>query len=89
MKIRGFKAFSSNMTNYHGITFEEHKLYTIPNDMAIKYGKEGNGFHFAKNMEDTLRYVDGMNEIIYIASIIASGEIVQTKNMEDMYYGSD
>lgn len=89
MKIKGFKAFSSNMTNHYGITFEEHKLYTIPKDMEITHGKEENGFHFAKNMEDTLRYVDGMNEIICIASIIASGEIVQTENTDDMYYGYD
>lgn len=90
MEVKGFKAFSRNMTNHYGTTFEENKLYTINKDIPIEYGKNGAGFHFSKNMEDTLRYVDGMNEEIYIASVIASGEIVPTNNYEDvMYYEYD
>ena len=40
--------------------FELYKLYST--EGKIKYGLEGNGYHFCKYLEDTLRYYDAMND---------------------------
>lgn len=82
MKIKGYKAFNEDMTNRYGMFFEEGVTYIASPPIKIKF--EGNGYHFAKRLEDTLRYVDGMNEEIKIAEVTASGEIIE---FEDEVYG--
>lgn len=78
MKQRGFKAFNKNMENQYGIKFEEGKIYTIPEHIILTKGTQGTGFHYTPNLEDTLRYVDGMIEEIKIASVTASKEIISS-----------
>lgn len=82
MEIRGFKAFDKEMKNRYGQSFLEKEIYTISGD--LKFGNEGNGLHFCKRMEDTLRYVPGMEEEIQIASVISKETIVE---YYDDYYG--
>ncbi|MCI6107558.1 MAG: hypothetical protein PUE33_03770 [bacterium] len=84
MKQRGFKAFNKNMENQYGIKFEEGKIYTIPEHIILTKGTKGTGFHYTPNLEDTLRYVDGMIEEIKIASVTASKEII---SFDDEYNG--
>ena len=52
--IYGYKCFNSDMTNRYGKKFELGKVYST--DGKVKFGNSGNGFHFCKNIEDTLRY---------------------------------
>lgn len=82
MRIRGFKAFNSDMTNRYGQKFEEGETYQIFG--PLKFGNAGNGFHFCKRMEDTLRYFDGMNEEIKLASVVSDLDVVE---FYDDYYG--
>lgn len=81
-KIKGYKAFNSNMTNNYGVSFEEGCKYSVSGPAV--YGNDGNGFHFCERLEDTLRYFDAMNGDIKIAEVIGSGDI---EEYCDEYYG--
>jgi hypothetical protein len=80
--IKGYKAFTYPMLTRYGQTLVVGEKYTSFG--TIKYGNDGNGYHFCINTEDTLRYVDGMNGKIDICEVIGSGETVK---YEDDYYG--
>ena len=80
--IPGYKAFNKGLINRYGKVFEEGKIYRINND--IKWGNDGNGFHFCTYLEDTLRYFDGLNEEIDICKVMGSGNYVV---YDDDYYG--
>lgn len=82
MQIKGFKAFNKDMTNRYNEEFEEGKEYTISG--PLKFGNDGNGFHFCKRMEDTLRYFNAFEEEIKIAAVISNGSVVE---YYDDYYG--
>lgn len=81
MKIDGYKAFNGDMSNNYGAFFKEKKYYHISGD--LKFGPSGNGFHYAKNIEDTFRYISD-KENIKIASVTGYGKI---KTYDDEYYG--
>ena len=82
MQLIGYKCFNNDLTNRYGKQFEVGKIYTVNGD--IKFGNNGNGFHMCKNMEDTLRYFDAMNNIVNICEVIGTGDIVK---YHDEYYG--
>lgn len=82
MEIQGYKAFNKGLTNRYGMKFNEGEIYSIDGD--LRFGNNGNGFHFCKRMEDTLRYFPGMEEEIDIARITSLGNLVES---EDDYYG--
>lgn len=82
MEIHGFKAFNKGLTNRYGMEFKEGETYTV--DGSLRFGNDGNGFHFCERLEDTLRYFPAMEEEIDIAKVTALGEIVEA---EDNYYG--
>ncbi len=82
MRIKGYKAFDSNMNNRYGCSFVEGEKYRVSG--AVKFGLQGNGYHFCERLEDTLRYVDGMTGNVQIAEVVGSGEIVESY---DNYYG--
>lgn len=84
MTQQGFKAFNKNMENRYGVKFEEGKTYSIPDNLALTAGICGTGFHYTPYLEDTLRYVNGMEEEIIIAKVTASREIL---TFDDDYYG--
>lgn len=80
--MTGYKAFDKDCVNSYGTKFEEKKSYHI--DGKLKFGNNGNGFHFCKRLEDTLRYFDGLNEEVNIALIEANNI---SEEYCDEYYG--
>ena len=75
--IYGYKAFAADGTN---IALEIMPLGDYHYDGIIKFGS--NGYHFAKNLEDTIRYSGTNNPLI--AEVIGSGIIDEGS---DEYYG--
>lgn len=82
MIIKGYKAFYNDMTNQVGMHFEEGETYIA--SLPIKENYKGNGYHFAKNLEDTLCFVDDKDLEIKVAEVTGSGIICQ---YEYDYYG--
>lgn len=80
--IRGYKCFNKGLTNRYGKKFELMHLYHA--DGEIKFGNNGNGFHICKNLEDTLRYFDAMNEEVDICYVECFGNC---DKRDDEYYG--
>lgn len=92
MEIHGYKAFAPDMTNRFGKKFPVGKYHV---DGDISFGVHGNGIHFAKNIEDTIRYGkidDGVGDVT-IAEVIGSGIIVEGEDsyggFYDLYCASD
>lgn len=86
MIIQGYKSFNSDGTNAFGNILFPGNIYHC--DGQIKFGPNGNGFHFAKNMEDTIRYSDGDNLLrqIMIAEVIGGGIIEEGSDEYNGYY---
>lgn len=84
MEIKGYKAFNKDMTNMYGKKFEVGKTYSV--DGEIKFGPTGNGFHFASRLEDTLRYVNALNEEVKIAEVTATGKMRESSDEYNGYY---
>ncbi len=82
MEIHGYKAFYKGLINRYGLSFEEGKTYTVDGD--LQFGNEGNGFHFCKRLEDTLRYFPASEEEIDVAEVTSLGDVVEGF---DDYYG--
>ena len=80
--IRGYKAFNKDMTNQYGMKFQEGVRYII--DGPLKFGVNGNGFHFCTKMEDTLRYVEAKDEDVVLTRVNSLGKQVK---FDDEYYG--
>jgi len=80
-EIIGYKAFQKGLINSYGVRFQVGKKYHI--NGPIVFGTTGNGFHFCKRIEDTLRYVEGFQEFD-ICMVIGSGTITE---FCDEYYG--
>lgn len=76
-EIHGYKAFASNGTN---IALEIMPPGDYHYDGVVKYSKTG--YHFAKRLEDTIRYSGTGSPII--AEVIGSGIIDEGS---DDYYG--
>ena len=84
-KIIGYKSLDENYKEIRGNILEEGKCYHARGE--IIYGNGGNGYHFAKNLEDTLRFQLKDNDHLTkpnIAKVIGFGNIV---NSSDEYYG--
>ena len=69
--IIGYKCFNKGLTNRYGYKFEVGKEYIRTGE--IKFGNNGNGFHFCKNIEDTFRYFNAMEEEVEICLVIGHG----------------
>ena len=80
MEKEGFKSFDKNFKSFNDIIMEPNKIYEI--DGEIKYHKHG--YHFASRLEDTLRYVNGLEEEVKLCKIKALGLIDW---YDDEYYG--
>lgn len=86
MKIIGYKALDKNGCNIHGLKFIPGFNYHC--DKPIQFGPHGNGFHFAKRLEDTLRYVES-DQILrkpLIAKVIGYGKIKEGFDEYNGYY---
>lgn len=78
--IKGFKCFCSGLTNAFGQKFHLDKKYVC--DGKVKF--KSNGYHLCTNLEDTLRYFDGVNKNVDICEVIGFPEYMK---YEDDYYG--
>lgn len=84
MEIIGYKCFNNDMTNRYGMKFDVGKIYLTKG--IIKFGINGNGFHLCKNIEDTLRYFDAMNNPVNICIVKGSKNIVNYYDEYNGYY---
>ena len=84
MEIKGYKTFNKDMTNRYGERFEVGGTYATPPDEEIKFGNDGNGFHFCERLEDTYRYFPALDEEVTSTEVTGSGTIV---DYDDEYYG--
>ena len=82
--VDGYKIFNNDMTNIYGLKFEEGKTYKSNGEVI--FGTNGNGFHFCKNIEDTLRYIDAMNSLVKIAKVKSFGEYLIRNDEYNGYY---
>ena len=80
--MKGYKAFNADMTNRYGASYTEGSIYSVEGD--LKFGIDGNGIHFCRRLEDTLRYVPAMEEEVQIAEVTSLGEVIESY---DEYYG--
>lgn len=82
--MEGYKVFNNGLINRYGKKFELGETYTIDiSRQEIKYGNNGYGFHFVKQLEDGLRFFDGMNKKIEIVKVNSLGQL---KEYRDDYY---
>lgn len=80
-----YKCFNKGLINRYGQKFEIGKEYEIKGKTL--YGNNGNGFHSALRLEDTLIFFDSFNEEIDICLVDISGEIVEgNRETDDGYY---
>lgn len=91
MKITGYKAFNIDMTNQYGMKFEEGKTYTISGE--VRKGTHGNGYHFAKNLEDSIHFIiDDKHDNVVVAKVTGKGNIqtfsTEDKEFDDLYVAS-
>ncbi len=84
MEQKGYKTFYKNMKNHYEKEFEVGKVYTISG--KLKFGNNGNGFHFCKRLEDTLRYYPAMEEEVVITEVTSLGDIVEYEDEYNGYY---
>lgn len=82
--VFGFKCFDKELRNRYGFKFEVGNTYSTLGD--IKFGNFGNGYHMCKNIEDTLRYFDGMEDEVAICEVIGTGNIVIFSDEYNGYY---
>ena len=82
--ILGYKCFDEEMKNCYGKQFEVGKIYIDYGNPT--FGKGGHGFHMCKNLEDTLRYFDGVDKKINICLVIGSGKISTGFDDYNEYY---
>ena len=82
--IYGYKCFNSDMTNRYGKKFELGKVYST--NGKVKFGNSGNGFHFCKNIEDTLRYFDAIDGEVKICIVRGFGEYAIEEDDYNGYY---
>lgn len=88
-----YKCFYKGLINSYGMKFELGKEYQIIG--KIKYGPNGNGYHVATRLEDTLRFFDMkkdnqlfMNGSVDIAIVDCRGAYDEIKdNLESRYSG--
>lgn len=87
MRIEGYKVFNKGLINCYGKKFEEQHEYKVDTSKrSIEYGIEGYGFHFAKRLEDCLRFFDGMNDDIEIAKVVSIGKVKESYDDYNGYY---
>ena len=80
----GYKILTSDMKNRYGVEFKIGETKTIEGD--IKWGPNGNGFHFCKNLEDCFRYMDAFNEDTIIARVKGYGDLQKVDDEYNGYY---
>lgn len=90
-RIIGFKCFNKGLINQHGVKFHPNKIHKVNGEVV--FGNSGNGYHFCKDIENTLRYFHVDADQIDLCKVEGSGDI-KTSNDEyngyfDMYVASE
>ncbi len=87
IKISGYKSFAEDGTNIYGKIFEIGKYHC---DGEIKFGINGNGYHFSKRLEDTIRFglTNDNRQVgnVLIAKVVGSGIIDNGYDDYNGYY---
>lgn len=78
--IKGFKCFYSGLINAFGQQLQLDRKYIY--DGKVKF--KSSGYHLCTNLEDTLRYFDGVNKGINICEVVGFPEYIK---FDDEYYG--
>lgn len=84
MEKIGYKCFNEDMTNRYGKKMEVGKIYTTKGE--IKFGNSNHGFHFCKNIEDTIRYFNPKEETVCICLVRGFGTISEGFDDYNGYY---
>lgn len=83
MEVKGYKVFigtKEQFTNNYNQICQEGNILEIDGELQLKK----NGYHFAKRLEDTLRYGNALNEEVVVCEVTSLGDIIE---FEDEYYG--
>lgn len=80
MMMFGYKAFNEDLTDRYGNQYEKYITYETDED--IKWRKKG--YHFCKNLEDTLRFYDFIEQTPIITVVKCDGNM---DAYSDEYYG--
>lgn len=80
MIVRGYKCFNEDFTNRYGMKFEIGKIYIADKNTKVKK------FHLCKNLEDTFRYFDALNNDVRICEVIGDGEVSVYSEKYQGYY---
>ena len=90
MGIYGYKSFSPDGKNINGALFVPGVVYTVPG--KAHFGTNGNGYHFALRLEDTLLFRENPDERTsdyVIAYVYGDGDIAEGESgqgtFEDLY----
>lgn len=90
MQMLGYKVLDSLGKNRYGKLFLPNETYTVKG--KIQFGPNGNGYHFCKNFEDSLKYLEAFTRDFKLAKVRASGEIVESfdryNGVYDLYASS-
>lgn len=78
--IKGFKCFNKGLINSFGDQLVLNKKYIYDGKVSFR----SSGYHICTNLEDTLRYFDGMNGEIDICEVNGYPEYIK---FDDDYYG--
>ena len=81
---KGYKCFGTDLTNRYGQKFELNRKYIWPGD--LHFGSNGQGWHFCKNLEDTLRYSYPYQNDYVICEVIGSGNILESFDAYNEYF---
>lgn len=68
--VQGYKAYKKGLINQLGEKHEIGQVYSIPG-----FSHSNEGLCFSRNIEDTLRYYNGLEEELDIALVEGIGEI--------------
>lgn len=83
--VVGYKAFNDDHTNRYGVLFEEGMTYKT--DGVVSFGVNSmGGYHMCRNLEDTLRFFDGLPEDPVVAEVEGFGKIVPYEDDYEGYY---
>ena len=72
------------MANIQGKEIEIGQVYTANGN--VKAGNDSHGYHFCKNMEDTFRYFDAMNDEVSVCLVRGTGIIDEYEDDYNGYY---
>lgn len=78
--IKGYKIFDKDFKAKNGQIFTQNKTYRYNGKIIPRK----QGFHFAKRLEDTLRYSKAFDEDVIITQVTALGNVM---DFSDEYYG--